>query len=56
MTPPETLEHVLNFSCRRCVNFREGKGSEQRCMAAFDKCKAGKPLTSTPPMFKRRVK
>ena len=55
MTPTETLEHVLHFSCAKCVN-HQGKGRDRRCVAAYDKCKSGKPLGAVPPLFKRRVK
>ena len=53
MTPAEILEHVLLHSCLRCINWHNGKGYARGC-GRFDKCKSGRPLTSYPPMFRRR--
>ena len=55
MTPNQTLEHVLRWSCGKCANL-QGQGGQRRCVADYGKCRSGKPSTAIPPLFKRRVK
>ena len=54
MTPANLQAHVAAYSCLNCQQWHNG--ITRAYCPLYEKCKAGRPLQSVPPFFKRKVR